>query len=74
MDVYRGSTVLNIDAKVYAMLLCRLHVDMEERMHDAKHGFRSGRGTASTWTWRSGCMMQNTASVAAGAPQTASST
>ena len=29
---------------------------------------------ASTWTWRSGCMMHNTASVAAGAPQTASST
>ena len=38
---------LNIDAKVYVMLLLRrLRVDMEERMHDAQHGFRSGRGTA----------------------------
>ena len=38
--------VLNIDAKVYVMLLLRrLRVDMEERMHDAQHGFRSGRGT-----------------------------
>ena len=47
MDAYRGITVLNIDAKVYVMLLLRrLHVDMEERMHDAQHGFRSGRGTA----------------------------
>ena len=36
MDAYRGITVLNIDAKVYVMLLLRrLRVDMEERMHDA---------------------------------------
>ena len=34
-----------IDAKVYVMLLLRrLRVDMEERLHDAQHG--SGRGTA----------------------------
>ena len=52
MGAYRGITVLNIDAKVYVMLLRRRRrVDMEERMHDAQHGF-----------------------VAAGAPQTASST
>ena len=32
MDAYRGITVLNIDAKVYVMLLLRrLRVDMEER-------------------------------------------
>ena len=47
MDAYRGITVLNIDAKVYVMLLLRrLRVDMEDRLHDAQHGFRSGRGTA----------------------------
>ena len=32
MDAYQGITVLNIDAKVYVMLLLRrLRVDMEER-------------------------------------------
>ena len=47
MDAYRGITVLNIDAKVYVMLLLRrLRVDMEDRLHDAQHGFRSSRGTA----------------------------
>ena len=36
MDAYRGITVLNIDAKVYVMLLLRrLRVDMEDRLHDA---------------------------------------
>ena len=28
------------------LLLRRLRVDKEERLHDAQHGFRSGRGTA----------------------------
>ena len=28
------------------LLLHRLRVDMEDRLHDAQHGFRSGRGTA----------------------------
>ena len=47
MDAYRGITVLNIDAKVYVKLLIRrLHVDMEDRVHDPQHGFRRGRGTA----------------------------
>ena len=46
MDAYRGTTVLNIDAEVYAMpFLRRLPLDMEELVCLVQHVFRSGKDT-----------------------------